>query len=65
MPIRMSDAQVAEQRERNERRFARLLSDLRAVDVEPVVLSSHAPEDVLLAFLDWAELRRLARGRRW
>jgi hypothetical protein len=65
MPIRMSDAQADEQRERNERRFARLLDDLRAVDVEPVVLSSDAREDVLMAFLDWAELRRLSRGRRW
>jgi uncharacterized protein (DUF58 family) len=65
MPIRMSDAQADEQRERNEGRFAKLLDDLRAIDVEPVVLSSDASEDVLMAFLDWAELRRLWRGRRW
>jgi uncharacterized protein (DUF58 family) len=65
LPIRMSAAQADEQRERNERRFARLLDDLRTIDVEPVVLSSHAREDVLLEFLDWAELRRLWRGRRW
>jgi uncharacterized protein (DUF58 family) len=65
MPIRMTDAQVEEQRERNERRFAKLLHDLRGVDVEPVVLPSHARDDVLVAFLDWAELRRLSRGRRW
>jgi uncharacterized protein (DUF58 family) len=65
LPIRMSAAQADEQRERNERRFARLLDDLRTIDVEPVVLSSHAREDVLIEFLDWAELRRLWRGRRW
>jgi hypothetical protein len=65
LPIRMSAAQADEQRERNERRFARLLDDLRTIDVEPVVLSSHAKEDVLIEFLDWAELRRLWRGRRW
>jgi uncharacterized protein (DUF58 family) len=65
LPIRMTDAQAADQRERNERRFARLLEDLRGIDVEPVVLSSDAKGDVLGAFLDWAELRRLWRGRRW
>jgi uncharacterized protein (DUF58 family) len=65
LPIRMTDAQADEQRERNERRFAQLLDDLRAVDVEPVVLSSHAREDVFVSFFDWSELRRLSRGRRW
>jgi uncharacterized protein (DUF58 family) len=64
-PIRMSDAQADEQRERNEQRFARLLDDLRGIDVEPVVLSSDAKADVFVAFFDWAELRRLWRGRRW
>jgi uncharacterized protein (DUF58 family) len=65
LPIRMTDAQAAEQRERNEQRFARLLEDLRGIDIEPVVLSSDARADVLVEFLDWAELRRLSRGRRW
>jgi uncharacterized protein (DUF58 family) len=65
MPIRMTDAQASELRDRNEKRFARLLADLRGIDVEPVVVSSHLREDVLTAFLDWAELRKLWRGRRW
>jgi Protein of unknown function DUF58 len=65
MPIRMTDAQAAERKARHEARFARLLEELRGLDLEPVVLSSHARDDVLEAFLDWAELRRAWRGRWW
>ncbi|HZB23706.1 MAG TPA: DUF58 domain-containing protein [Gaiellaceae bacterium] len=65
LPIRMTDAQAAERKRRNEERFVRLLDDLRDLELEPVVLSSHARDEVLEAFLDWAELRRAWRGRRW
>jgi hypothetical protein len=65
LPVRMTDAQAAERRDRNERRFAGLRDELRELELEPVVLSSHARDDVLEAFLDWAELRRAWRGRRW
>lgn len=65
LPIRLTDMQAAARRRQNEARFARILDELRGIDLEPVVLSSHRRDHVLEAFLDWAELRRAWRGRRW
>jgi hypothetical protein len=55
--------EVAERREENERRRAELLRGLRALALDPVLVSSHEPRDVLFAFLTWADQRMLARGR--
>ena len=43
--------------------WAGLVRELRALDMEPVVLGSHEPRDVVFAFLTWADQRMLARGR--
>ena len=55
--------EVAERRAANVRRFRELVRLLRSLDAEPVVVSSHAWRDVVLAFLTWADQRQLSRGR--
>jgi hypothetical protein len=64
--LRVTRGEARRKRGENERRFRRLLDELYDVGVEPVVLSSADPGDVLTAFLEWtaerasraAELRR-------
>jgi hypothetical protein len=64
-PVRLTAAEVARRREANEQRLAGLLATFRALAVEPIVLSSSEPGEVLNAFLGWAEERVLWRGRGW
>jgi uncharacterized protein (DUF58 family) len=58
-----SEAEVVRRREANERRIRELVYDLRALDMDPVLLSSHDPRDVVFAFLSWADQRLFTRGR--
>jgi uncharacterized protein (DUF58 family) len=46
----------------NEERRHELTRAFRELGTEPVVVFSHAPGDVLGAFLRWADLRVMARG---
>jgi uncharacterized protein (DUF58 family) len=62
--VRLSRAEAAARRETNEARFARLLDELRSLDLEPVVLASSDPLGVDRAFLEWAEARRQSRWAR-
>jgi uncharacterized protein (DUF58 family) len=64
-PVRLTRAEVAERRETNEHRFAGLLARFDALDLQPVLLSSDDPTDVLDAFLVWSEWRRALKGRPW
>jgi len=50
-------------RETNERRWNDLLYGLRALDLDPVVIGSHEPREVVSSFLGWADLRLFTRGR--
>ena len=50
-------------RETNEDRFDDLLRGLRALDLDPVIVDSHAQRDVVSAFLSWADQRLFTRGR--
>ena len=61
---RLTDAEVAARREGNERRWADLVALFRSLDIEPVVVSSHAHADVAAAFLAWADRRIYTRGPR-
>jgi len=61
--VRLSAAEVAQRRESNEERRRDLLYDLRALDLDPVLVSSHEPRDVLFSFLSWADQRLFTRGR--
>jgi uncharacterized protein (DUF58 family) len=62
--VRLSRSQAAERRAANEARFARLLDELRSLDLEPVVLATSDPLGVDRAFLEWAEVRRQSRWAR-
>ena len=55
--------EARELREANERRWEELLSGLRALDLDPVVIESHEVRDVESAFLSWADQRLFTRGR--
>jgi hypothetical protein len=61
--VRFSEQEVEERRRANESRFRELLSMLRALDMDPVVVSSHDWREVVLAFLNWADRRLFTRGR--
>jgi uncharacterized protein (DUF58 family) len=55
--LRVTSREAGRRREANEERFRRLLDSLGDFAIEPVVLSSSDPADVLEAFLEWADDR--------
>jgi uncharacterized protein (DUF58 family) len=61
--VRFSTAEAAARREANERRQRELLFELRALDMDPVVVSSHEWRDVVFSFLSWSDQRLFTRGR--
>jgi Protein of unknown function DUF58 len=61
--VRLSEAEVTRRREANEERYATLLRDLQALGLDPVLITSHEPRDVLSSFLSWADQRLFTRGR--
>ncbi|MBA3427361.1 MAG: hypothetical protein H0U07_02165, partial [Actinobacteria bacterium] len=61
--VRLSAGDVERHRAENEERRRNLLHELRALDLDPVLLSSHEPRDVLFSFLTWADQRLFTRGR--
>jgi uncharacterized protein (DUF58 family) len=61
--VRVSAKDAARLRDENERRYRELVRRLRALDLDPVLVSSHEPRDVSLAFLTWADQRLFTRGR--
>jgi uncharacterized protein (DUF58 family) len=60
----LTEREAAERRDANEHRRRELLDDLRALDMDPVLVSSHDVRDVLYSFLSWADQRLFTRGRR-
>lgn len=61
--VRFSETEVEKRREANEARLRELLHSLRALDMDPVVISSHEFRDVVFCFLTWADQRLFTRGR--
>jgi uncharacterized protein (DUF58 family) len=61
--VRFNQEDAEKRREANERRLRELLHDLRALDMDPVVVSSHEFRDVVFSFLTWADQRLFTRGR--
>lgn len=55
--LRMTSREAAGRRHEHEERFRLLLDSLGDFAIEPVVLSSSDPADVLEAFLEWADDR--------
>jgi uncharacterized protein (DUF58 family) len=62
--IRLSRSQVERRRRQNEDRHARLVGDLEACGLEPVVLGTSDPLAIDRAILDWAEDRQHDRWAR-
>jgi hypothetical protein len=63
--VRLSEDEVAARSEEHRRRLRRLLEELEARDLVPVLVSSADPDDVLEAFHAWDARRRRERGRVW
>ncbi|MEJ7793133.1 MAG: DUF58 domain-containing protein [Gaiellaceae bacterium] len=61
--VRLSAGDVERHRAENEERRWNLLHELRALDLDPVLISSHEPRDVLFSFLSWSDGRIFTRGR--
>jgi hypothetical protein len=55
--VRLSAREVDARRRAHEERFAGLLADFERLDLQPIVLSSAGPDEVLEAFLGWAAVR--------
>jgi len=65
-PVILTRREVEARRQANEARLAHLLGGFRGLGVEPVLISSSAPTEILASFLSWAEARRrVARPGRW
>ena len=62
--VRLSRRQADRRREQNERRHVRLLRELEASGLQPVVLDTSEPAAIDRAFLQWAEERRRGRWAR-
>jgi uncharacterized protein (DUF58 family) len=60
--VRLTKKEVAARRREHELRLLALLDELTVLDLDPVLISSSDPSDVLGAFLDWNEFRRARRG---
>ena len=58
---RLRRKEVAARREHNRARTESLLESFRFLDVDPVVVTSSDPADILAEFLLWADLRRTRR----
>lgn len=63
-PALLRAREAASRRAANEERFAALVDRFRGLELDPVVLSSSDPVEILTAFLDWAEARRTRRVAR-
>jgi hypothetical protein len=61
VPVRLTAREAAERREANEQRFAGLLDVFRGLDLDPVLVSSSDPAEILSSFLAWSEGRRTRR----
>jgi uncharacterized protein (DUF58 family) len=61
--VRISSSEALERREANERRHRELVYAMRAIDLDPVVVSSHDRKTLTFAFLSWADQRLFTRGR--
>lgn len=59
--LRVTRKEAARRRAANEARLTRLLDSFESIDLDPLLLSSDDPVDILAAFIEWADLRRARR----
>lgn len=62
-PVLLGAGEAAARRRANEERLSGLLAGFGALGIEPVLLSSADPAEMLAAFLAWADLRRAVRAQ--
>jgi hypothetical protein len=62
--VRLNEREVAALREQNELRLDELHRMFRSAGIEPVELTTDAPQEILAAFLAWADRRMYTRGRK-
>jgi len=60
-PVRLRSGEAAARRKANEERTKTLFDTFRAVDVDPVLVSSSEPAAILAEFLVWSDMRRTRR----
>ena len=60
--VRLTRREARERTRLHEERLLALLDELALLDLDPVLISSSEPADVLASFLDWTEFRRARRG---
>jgi uncharacterized protein (DUF58 family) len=63
--LRLTAAEARERREANERRRRELLADFEGIGLDPVEISASDRDEILQAFLEWAEGREYQRARGW
>lgn len=63
-PVRLTRAEAAERRRAHEQRLAQLLRGFAALELDPVLLSSDDPVEILGSFLHWHEDRHARLRRR-
>jgi uncharacterized protein (DUF58 family) len=61
VPARLTRREALHRRQANQERLTGLLDDFRALDVDPVLVSSSERAELLASFLSWSELRRVRR----
>ena len=59
--VRMTKREVARRRVANEKRLSSILREFEDLGLDPVLVSSSDPVEILAAFLDWADMRNLSR----
>jgi uncharacterized protein (DUF58 family) len=59
--VRLRRGEAELRRAANEERLRELIETFRLLDVDPIVLSSSDPADILARFLVWTDLRRTRR----
>jgi uncharacterized protein (DUF58 family) len=59
--VRVSRREARARRRANEERLERLVLDFERVGLDPILVSSSQPSEILPAFLDWADMRRIRR----
>jgi hypothetical protein len=59
--VRLTKREAARRRAANEDRLSSLMAELEAPGLDPVLVSTSDPVEILAAFLDWADMRNLRR----
>jgi hypothetical protein len=61
--VRLGAREAARRRSENETRLDRLLTEFLTLGIEPILVSSSDRDEIVRAFLIWADERQFRRGR--